>query len=148
MNKDTLSQIMEFNEESAHQLTLDLKLNVDSYLNSIIKKNELEIMHIVQDFMKDYSYLETRRLRSFGVKESYQLAIDYNASNLVTLDIENYKIPIGYRQGLKYITQTVADKALKQNNHFYCKVEDSTLFVEITASYLAEIQLEVKDLLT
>lgn len=142
-----LLKIEELNRSEAIQLSLDVKKNVDNYLNSIVKTNENELAILVKSFIQDYSSAERSRLRSFGVNQPYSLKEEYSTQNLVFLDIEEHKIPIGYRQKLDYLTQSVAEKVLKQTNHFRSKLSDSTLFIEITSSYLAEIRLAVSDLL-
>ena len=144
--ESALIKMMEFNREHSVQLSLDVRKNVETYLNSIIKQNENELAQMVRDFVSIYSSLESKRLRSFGVAQSYKLKTVYSVSNLVFSEMEGKKVPIGYRQNLGHVTQSVAEKALKHSNHFFSKVEDSTLFIEITASYLAEIQLALKDL--
>ena len=136
------------NEEYADNLRKDASLNLREYVDKISYANEREISAMVNDFAKNYTRLEQKRLKSIGSNKVYQFRMKAEKTNIIlyNLDDGDYKIPVGFKAKLPYVTRSTAEKALVKSNHFSMRIDNSELFVEITSTFLAEIQLNFKDL--
>lgn len=140
-----LDQIRKINEKESNQLSFDFQNNINTYLQDIAKKNEVEISDIVNKFMRAYLAIEKNRLKFLG-KQIDLPQLKYNASHLIRSSIDNTTLPIGYSQRLGALNARSAEKAAQRTNHFYCMMHDSDLIVRINSEYIAEIKMTVREL--